>query len=119
MKTKLLFVKRRFLIVILFALMFACLIAGATTSVAYAAGEHTDHSGYKTLRVMSFNRSIDGGNYVLGSDFSFDGYLGFTDVIVLYINIIHDNTTGFTWVNPVCARNSLHKRVAFHRFVQI
>lgn len=36
MKTKLLFVKRRFLIVLLFALMFACLIAGATTSVAFA-----------------------------------------------------------------------------------
>ena len=51
MKTKLLFVKRRFLIVLLFALalMFACLIAGATTSVAYAAGEHTDHSGWQTL----------------------------------------------------------------------
>ena len=86
MKTKLLFVKRRFLIVLLFALMFACLIAGATTSVAYAAGEHTDHSGYKTLSVMSFNRIIDGGNYVLGSDFSFDGYLGFNDVIVLCLN---------------------------------
>ena len=51
MKTKLLFVKRRFLIVLLFALalMFACLIAGATTSVTYAAGEHTDHSGWQTL----------------------------------------------------------------------
>lgn len=36
MKTKLLFVKRRFLIVILFALMFACLIAGTMTSVAFA-----------------------------------------------------------------------------------
>ena len=29
--------------------MFACLIAGATTSVTYAAGEHTDHSGWQTL----------------------------------------------------------------------
>lgn len=36
MKTKLLFVKRRFLIVILFALMFACLITGTMTSVAFA-----------------------------------------------------------------------------------
>ncbi len=36
MKTKLLFVKRRFLIVLLFALMFACLIAGTMTSVAFA-----------------------------------------------------------------------------------
>lgn len=78
--------KRRFLIVLLFALMFACLIAGATTSVAYAAGEHTDHSGYETLSVLLFNRNLDGGNYVLGSDFSFDGYLGFTDVIVLCLN---------------------------------
>ncbi len=86
MKTKLLFVKRRFLIVLLFALMFACLIAGATTSVAYAAGEHTDHSGYETLSVLLFNRNLDGGNYVLGSDFSFDGYLGFKDVIVLCLN---------------------------------
>ena len=86
MKTKLLFVKRRFLIVILFALMFACLIAGATTSVAYAAGEHTDHSGWKSLPVLLFNRNLDGGNYVLGSDFSFDGYVGFTDVIVLCLN---------------------------------
>ena len=36
MKTKLLFVKRRFLIVLLFALMFACLITGTMTSVAFA-----------------------------------------------------------------------------------
>ena len=66
--------------------MFACLIAGATTSVAYAAGEHTDHSGWKSLPVLLFNRNLDGGNYVLGSDFSFDGYVGFTDVIVLCLN---------------------------------
>ena len=71
MKTKLLFVKRRFLIVLLFALMFACLIAGATTSVAYAAGEHTDHSGWKTLSGTLNDRALPDGNYVLTDDLIF------------------------------------------------
>ena len=71
MKTKLLFVKRRFLIVLLFALMFACLIAGATTSVAYAAGEHTDHSGWNTLSGTLNDRALPDGNYVLTDDLIF------------------------------------------------
>ena len=75
MKTKLLFVKRRFLIVLLFALalMFACLIAGATTSVAYAAGEHTDHSGWNTLSgtLGVYDRVLPDGNYVLTDDLIF------------------------------------------------
>ena len=71
MKTKLLFVKRRFLIVLLFALMFACLIAGATTSVAYAAGEHTSHSGWKTLSGTLDDRELSDGNYVLTDDLIF------------------------------------------------
>ena len=73
MKTKLLFVKRRFLIVLLFALalMFACLIAGATTSVAYAAGEHTSHSGWKTLSGTLDDRELPDGNYVLTDDLIF------------------------------------------------
>ena len=73
MKTKLLFVKRRFLIVILFALMFACLIAGATTSVAYAAGEHTSHSGWNTLSgtLGVYDRVLPDGNYVLTDDLIF------------------------------------------------
>lgn len=73
MKTKLLFVKRRFLIVLLFALMFACLIAGATTSVAYAAGEHTDHSGWQTLSgTLGYDdRDLPDGNYVLTDDLIF------------------------------------------------
>ena len=75
MKTKLLFVKRRFLIVLLFALalMFACLIAGATTSVAYAAGEHTDHSGWQTLSgtLGADDRDLPDGNYVLTDDLIF------------------------------------------------
>ena len=73
MKTKLLFVKRRFLIVLLFALalMFACLIAGATTSVAYAAGEHTDHSGWNTLSGTLVDRELSDGNYVLTDDLIF------------------------------------------------
>lgn len=73
MKTKLLFVKRRFLIVLLFALMFACLIAGATTSVAYAAGEHTDHSGWNTLSgtLGADDRDLPDGNYVLTDDLIF------------------------------------------------
>lgn len=74
MKTKLLFVKRRFLIVILFALTFACLIAGATTSVAYAAGEHTDHSGWKTLSGTLNDRVLPDGNYVLTDDLLFFQY---------------------------------------------
>lgn len=75
MKTKLLFAKRRFLIVLLFALalMFACLIAGATTSVAYAAGEHTDHSGWQTLSgTLGYDdRDLPDGNYVLTDDLIF------------------------------------------------
>lgn len=71
MKTKLLFVQRRFLIVLLFALMFACLIAGATTSVAYAAGEHTDHSGWNTLSGTLNDRVLPDGNYVLTDDLIF------------------------------------------------
>ena len=75
MKTKLLFVKRRFLIVLLFALAltFACLIAGATTSVAYAAGEHTDHSGWNTLSgTLDYDdRDLPDGNYVLTDDLIF------------------------------------------------
>ena len=71
MKTKLLFVKRRFLIVLLFALMFACLIAGTMTSVAYAAGEHTSHSGWKTLSGTLDDRELPDGNYVLTDDLIF------------------------------------------------
>lgn len=65
--------KRRFLIVLLFALMFACLIAGATTSVAYAAGEHTDHSGWQTLSgtLGYYDRELPDGNYVLTDDLIF------------------------------------------------
>ncbi len=74
MKTKLLFVKRRFLIVLLFALMFACLIAGATTSVAYAAGEHTSHSGWNTLSGTLNDRVLPDGNYVLTDDLIFFQY---------------------------------------------
>lgn len=74
MKTKLLFVQRRFLIVLLFALMFACLIAGATTSVAYAAGEHTDHSGWNTLSGTLNDRVLPDGNYVLTDDLIFIQY---------------------------------------------
>ena len=75
MKTKLLFVKRRFLIVLLFALAltFACLIAGATTSVAYAAGEHTDHSGWNTLSGTYYETTLSAGNYVLTGDLTLIG----------------------------------------------
>lgn len=53
--------------------MFACLIAGATTSVAYAAGEHTDHSGWNTLSgtLGYYDRSLPDGNYVLTDDLIF------------------------------------------------
>lgn len=74
MKTKLLFAKRRFLIVLLFALTFACLIAGATTSVAYAAGEHTSHSGWNTLSGTLNDRVLPDGNYVLTDDLLFFQY---------------------------------------------
>ena len=57
--------------VLLFALMFACLIAGATTSVAYAAGEHTDHSGWNTLSGTLVDRELSDGNYVLTDDLIF------------------------------------------------
>ena len=87
MKTKLLFVKRRFLIVLLFALalMFACLIAGATTSVAYAAGEHTDHSGWKTLS-GTLNATTLSGNYVLTGDVTLAGDIGSNGNTVICLN---------------------------------
>lgn len=88
MKTKLLFVKRRFLIVLLFALAltFACLIAGATTSVAYAAGEHTSHSGWKTLSGSYNATTLSAGNYVLTGDVTLVGDIDLDEntVICLY-----------------------------------
>ena len=51
--------------------MFACLIAGATTSVAYAAGEHTGHSGWNTLSGTLDDRALPDGNYVLTDDLIF------------------------------------------------
>ena len=53
--------------------MFACLIAGATTSVAYAAGEHTSHSGWNTLSgtLGVYDRVLPDGNYVLTDDLIF------------------------------------------------
>lgn len=91
MKTKLLFVKRRFLIVLLFALMFACLIAGATTSVAYAAGEHTDHSGWNTLSGTFLNQNVT-GNTVLTGDVTIDKELfGHPSIICLNGYTIYGN----------------------------
>ena len=83
MKTKLLFVKRRFLIVLLFALAltFACLIAGATTSVAYAAGEHTDHSGWKTLSGTIGGDSLS-YTIVLTGDVSLDSHVTCYETII-------------------------------------
>lgn len=71
--------------------MFACLIAGATTSVAYAAGEHTDHSGWNTLSGTFLNQNVT-GNTVLTGDVTIDKELfGHPSIICLNGYTIYGN----------------------------